>query len=145
MAAYGDRLIRLSDALAAIRNLAGSSEFKDFGVGCSFLLEVGDALRAMEEAEAVPKDYHDRCMELEIKLRQDAERSSPQWHSVKDKPTGDGTPCLVWHNDDFGYEIAKYANGRWIMYGCHDVTPLVQYWMPLTEPPKDEEDDHDQG
>lgn len=70
MAAYGDRLIRLSDALAAMRKLAASSEFKDFGVGYSFLPDVGAALRAVEEAEAVPKDYHDRCMELEINLRQ---------------------------------------------------------------------------
>lgn len=141
MAAYGDRLIRLSDALAAMRKLADSSEFKDFGVGYSFLPAVGDALWAVEEAEAVPMDYHDRCMELEIKLRQDAERSAPRWRSVKDKPTENGISCLVWLDDDCGYDVAKYAgDGKWLMYGGYDITRLVRYWMPRPEPPEDEED-----
>lgn len=141
MSSYGDRLIRLSDALAAMRKLADSSELKDFGVGYSFLPKVGDALRAVEEAKAVPMDYHDRCMELEIKLRLDAERSAPRWHSVKDKPTEDGISCLVWLDDDCGYDLAKYAgNGKWLMYDGFDITRLVRYWIPRSEPPKNEED-----
>lgn len=104
-----------------------------------FTPELKQAKIELDKRKNAMNDFFLQAMTQGIKIKLENERES-QWHSVKDKPTGDGTPCLVWHNDDFGYEIAKYANGRWIMYGCHDVTPLVQYWMPLTEPPKDEED-----
>lgn len=46
-----DRLIRLSDALAAIREMTGSSEFWSFGEGYRFLSAVSEALRSVEDAE----------------------------------------------------------------------------------------------
>ena len=49
-----DRLIRLSDALAAMRKLADTKELNEFGYGYSFLPEVCAALREVEEAETVP-------------------------------------------------------------------------------------------
>lgn len=49
-----DRLIRLSDAIEAMKKLADTKELNELGYGCSFLPEICAALREVEEAEAVP-------------------------------------------------------------------------------------------
>ena len=50
MSAYGDRLIRLSDAIEAMKKLADTKELNELVYGYSFLPEVCAALREVGEA-----------------------------------------------------------------------------------------------
>lgn len=62
------------------------------------------------------------------------------WVSVKDRIPEEDTDVLAWN--ELGIEIAAYTTNpvkRWYSYTGNDV--FVKYWMPLPEPP--EEEDHE--
>lgn len=136
------RLIWLSDTLAIVRKLAGSEEFQEVNYGYKFLPKIISAMKEVKQADAVPMEFHECCLGMEVRKRIEAEKNAPHWRSVKDHPADAGTQYLVWLDDDCGCDIVKYAgNGRWMMPGGHDITRLVRYWMPLPKPPKEDEDD----
>lgn len=111
--------------------------------GCKYL-DNGDCEAAiMDDALALIRQQQERIRELE---------AGQQWISVKDrlpqrkwidclvatKIQGDGTRGfnIAWVNDDNG--VWK-SNDEWICDGRE----IVTHWMPLPEPPKEEENGDD--
>ena len=103
--------------------------------------------------EVVPMDFHERCLDLEIKRRFEVEKKVPRWRSVKDELPQPGEVVL-------GFAVAKSESfiGKTYMlchqlercdgkkswaepwrYSCTDFE--ITHWMPLPEPPKDEGDE----
>lgn len=88
-----DRLLKESNVIAALRGLLESPSMQELGTGTSFLPEVAAAVRNVPEEDVVPKDYHERCMELvtqrniaQMRKRFEAERQLPKhgrWVEVK--------------------------------------------------------------
>lgn len=132
-----DRFLRESDVIAAVKKLADSREFSLLGTGYSFLPEVAAAVRKVSEAGAVPMDYHERCLGIEIQRRFEVEKKVPRWRNVKDELPEDDASYLVWLGD--GYEVALYmGDGEWCMRDMSNITRLVTHWMPLPEAPQEE-------
>lgn len=159
-----DRLLKESNVIAALRGLLESPSMQELGTGISFLPEVAAAVHNVPETDVVPKDYHERCMELvtqrniaQMRKRFEAEKQVPLWRSVKDElPEKPGhylicTSINYWHggcmdvNADDG-TTEGYAGTVMSVLDCYiDIThdwnrvcnAHVTHWMPLPEPPKE--------
>ncbi|MBR5874526.1 MAG: DUF551 domain-containing protein [Oscillospiraceae bacterium] len=63
-----------------------------------------------------------------------------EWISVKDRLPEDDADYLVWVADACTVERAMYyGDGEWLTEDLENLTRLVTHWMPLPEPPKEEE------
>ena len=106
--------------------------------------------------DMVPKDFHDRCMEMEIERRMLLEQNAPKWISVKERMPDEDAAYMVfyheWSNGEFlpkyderYVKIIKFFRGfGWIFPVCvdekceNDTNREVTHWMLLPEPPKEE-------
>ena len=108
--------------------------------------------------EVVPMDFHERCLDLEIKRRFEVEKKVPRWRSVKDELPQPGEVVLVFAVGKYECFIGetKYAlcqqlehrNGEksWTEPWQFFHTDFeITHWMPLPEPPKDEGDEKNNG
>lgn len=82
-----DKLVRLSDVetelLKATERYTVAHEARGTGtvVWSDNLVSIGNALNAVRSipaVDAVPMDFHDRCMQIEIRKRMEVERSRPE-------------------------------------------------------------------
>ena len=84
------------------------------------------------------------CYELQIDalayIRQ-LEQRVPRWTSVKERLPEDDDHYLVWSSYNGCAEVAMYwGDGEWLTDDIVNITRMVTHWMPLPEPP--EEDEH---
>lgn len=72
---------------------------------------------------------------------------TPSWTSVEDKLPEATYDCLVWYSCDtaFGkcksWGIAHCSRGDWYTKHLDGDNIEVLYWMPMPEPPKEEENE----
>lgn len=136
-------LISRSEAIAAVERrepllvgdkLISTDSFKNF-------------LRNRPAVDAVPMDFHERCLQLEIQKRFAAEKAAPKWISVQDRLPEDCVNVLVYaigNNENdvvamtsythnmYGYNIEGW-HSPWQYFFCEY---KITHWMPLPEPPK---------
>ena len=97
--------------------------------------------------------YNGRCKDLvpdTIKMLEDLAKRVPCWISVEERLPEYNEYVLCWYTDSDGlkwHTIGRFCewNHLWdldIAYD-HDEKKIVTHWMPLPEPP--EEDDHATG
>lgn len=104
-----------------------------------FTPELKQAKIELDKRKNAMNDFFLQAMTQGIKIKLENERES-QWRSVKDKLPKDEILYLVWLGNS--YDVALYAgNGEWCMPYMDNITTLVTHWMPLPEPPKEDEDD----
>lgn len=113
------------------------------------------ALRCIETAptvDVVPMDFHERCMELEVKKRIAAEKAARAgWISVDERLPEVGVrvlfACCEYIKDEngkdkpvkfveYGYRIGKSWISKTSSQGFS--TDVVTHWMDIPEPPKEE-------
>lgn len=112
-------------------------------------------INGIPTTEVVPMDFHERCLDLEIKRRFEVEKKVPRWRSVKDELPQPGKTVLVLAVGTFDFmgEI-RYALCQQLEHrdGKKSWTEPWQYfhldfeithWMPLPEPPKEDKDEAD--
>lgn len=103
--------------------------------------------------EVALMDFHERCLDLEIKRRFEVEKRIPRWHSVKDELPQPGKTVLVFAVETFDFigetryalcQQLEHRNGEkswtepWEYFSMYFE---ITHWMPLPEPPKDEGDE----
>lgn len=93
--------------------------------------------------EVVPMDFHERCLGLEVQKRIELEKRMPRWISMKDKDKTPeiGSVCLVYEGGI--QRMALCLDSGWWCAPGEFITNSVDYWMPLPEPPKEDEDEAD--
>lgn len=93
--------------------------------------------------DAVPMDFHERCLQLEIQKRFAAEKAAPKWISVQDRLPEDDQDVLICVNGDtidtgYCWYSPYHADVRgWTAYAA--MRNNVTHWMPLPELPKEDE------
>mgnify|MGYP002767158410 CR=1 FL=1 len=105
--------------------------------------------------EVVPMDFHERCLDLEIKRRFEVEKKVPRWRSVKDELPQPGEVVLVFAEAKFESLIGgtyavchqlEHCDGKrsWAEPWEHfSMYFEITHWMPSPEPPKEDEDETD--
>lgn len=106
--------------------------------------------------DMVPKDFHDRCMEMEIGRRMLLEQNAPKWISVKDRLPEHGKQVFLiaygWSHTTIYLGRLEHMSSetscltgitskesKWCIRGWPYLKePVVTHWMPLPEPPKEE-------
>lgn len=103
--------------------------------------------------EVVPMDFHERCLDLEIKRRFEVEKKVPRWRSVKDELPQPGEVVLVFAVAKSESFIGKTYTLCHLLERCDGKKSWAEpwqlscpnfeitHWMPLPEPPKDEGDE----
>lgn len=76
---------------------------------------------------------------------QESRSTVSHWISVNDRMPANGQDVLV-YIDDYGESRitgCNYDNGVWYdcVMNCEIVIPNITHWMPLPEPPKEDDDD----
>ena len=67
------------------------------------------------------------------------EAAQPKWISVEDRLPENDDNYLVFTSDRNEKEIATYyGDGEWLTHDFINLIPLVTYWMPLPEQPKED-------
>jgi hypothetical protein len=68
--------------------------------------------------------------------------AAPQWISVKDRLPDRNEPCLV-NTEWRGVVVAQYGWESWVFDEgqgyCEKALSYAPHWMPLPQPPKEEE------
>lgn len=97
-------------------------------------------------ADVVPLDYHERCLQIDVKNRLALERNIPRWIPVTErKPKTDDLVIVAIHDDsgdtpydvtNVGFYLDVFPLGIWVVENerCNYVT----HWMPPPSPPKEE-------
>lgn len=103
--------------------------------------------------EVVPMDFHERCLDIEIKRRFEVEKKMLRWRSVKDELPQPGEVVLAFAEAKFEsliggtytlcHQLEHYDGKRsWAEPWQYPRTDFeITHWMPLPEPPKDEGDE----
>lgn len=96
-----DRFLKESNVIAALHGLLESPSMQELGTGISFMPEVAAAVRNVPEEDVVPKDYHERCMELvtqrniaQMRKRFEAEKQLPKHGHWIEQEGYDGDVCF---------------------------------------------------
>ena len=75
----------------------------------------------------------------------DAAPTVNDWISVNDRMPDNGQDVLVYIDDKEESRITgcNYDNGVWYdcVMNCEIVIPNITHWMPIPEPPKEDDDD----
>lgn len=124
--------------------------FPDYDIGGKPAVFTGYTVKQIIDGtptlEAVPMDFHERCLEWEIQRRISLEKRMPRWISAKskDKTPQIGSVCLVHYLYKKGIiqGMTYLGDGWWD--ASEFITNSVDYWMPLPEPPKEDEDDEEE-
>lgn len=143
------RKLSSSELIKALRTCAGMDcagcpllEKMFDGADCAnvLMLQTADILeKAMKGV--VPMDFHERCLRLEIEKRVQLEEKQ-QWISVKDRLPEAGKILVT------DGKTVTISNGAWLYRSLEGKTRVpanygagltVTHWMPLPEPPKEEE------
>lgn len=63
------------------------------------------------------------------------------WHRVEEPPKEVGCYLVVGFDRHWFYDIAEYfpIDNEWVMNENQPDSTYIRYWMPLPEPPKEEE------
>ena len=118
--------------------------------------DAADAIEELLARDVVPTDFHERCLQLEIRKRIELEKQMPHWISVEDEPPKENGRYLVRYKRDvnLGDEETVHEDEIRIMRFfvddgwrypiiCNDHVRLVNeevtHWMPLPAPPKEVE------
>ena len=87
--------------------------------------------------ESVERDKKVAKLEAEVIAMRDA---MPRWISVDERLPKDKGYMLVFDGDTEYYNLAMFADDiGWTEIGTHIRLKEVDYWMPLPEPPKENE------
>ena len=104
--------------------------------------DAADAIEELLARDVVPTDFHERCLQLEIRKRIELEKQMPHWISVEERLSDYGERVLIMFKPLDEEECISIG---WLtQYGfeCYDDSVYffrsVTHWMPLPEPPKEE-------
>lgn len=87
-----------------------------------------------ERANKYIKEY------LQLRNRvEKLEEQMPKWIRVEAQLPADDAAYLCHFCDGQDVVCIYFGHGEWITMDCDNVTQLVTHWMPLPEPPKEEE------
>lgn len=101
-----DRLLKESNVIAALRGLLESPAMQELGTGSSFLPEVAAAVHNVPEEDVVPKDYHERCMEL-VTQRIKAEKKQKMTEETNRQIIENYAPVLHGRWEEGGYACGE--------------------------------------
>nr|DAO63244.1 MAG TPA: Protein of unknown function (DUF551) [Caudoviricetes sp.] len=127
-----DRLVWLGDAKNAILNWWKSTDHPFQDPWCTVIAAMDAMTKTAPTADAVPIAYHDRCVETEIKRREELEEQIPRWISTAERlPEEDGWYVIA---QQFYNPIVTEYKAEWgWYYGQGDDI----YWLPIPTPPKE--------
>jgi hypothetical protein len=101
--------------------------------------DAADAIEELLARDVVPTDFHERCLQLEIRKRIELEKRMPKWISVEERLPEVAEKVLT-YNGNFVSEnwLCTVASkvGRINVWAYSE--GFVTHWMPLPEPPKEE-------
>lgn len=133
--------------------------FPDYNIDGKATMLTGYGVKQIIDAnptlEVVPMDFHERCLDLEIKRRFEVEKKAPRWRSVKDELPQPGEVVLVFAVRTFDFmNETRYAlcqqlehrdgNKSWTEpWKFFHLDFEITHWMPLPESPKEDEDETD--
>lgn len=105
------------------------------------MVDAADAIEELLARDVVPTDFHERCLQLEIRKRIELEKQMPHWISVEDEPPNEKGDywCNVrsYNFDDTYYQHEVWFDGEsFVIDGV--CTDRVTHWMPLPEAPKED-------
>lgn len=114
--------------------------------GCAILREAADTIERLNDFDQTQS----RKMLVKLQKAQEEldEMKRSGWISVKDRMPDDGEGVLALVSGKYGnatfesaYELAEYSKKEgWILcYFPEFADPDVSHWMPLPEPPKEDE------
>ena len=78
-------------------------------------MDAADAIEELLARDVVPTDFHERCLQLEIRKRIELEKRMPYWISVKERLPENGKFVLVSDGDDIDTACRYKALGRGIV------------------------------
>ena len=104
------------------------------------------AIEELVARDVVPTDFHERCLQLEIRKRIELEKQIPRWISVDERLPEDGKDVLCWYEYYHWskdkvlpeYGIGYYIYGYWGGEVSNGRDCKVLYWCPLPAPPKED-------
>ena len=97
------------------------------------------AASAIEELlarDVVPTDFHERCLQLEIRKRIELEKQMPHWISVEDELPEIGKSVLLFNG---AVHIGWRVDGKRFRFLSERFPDHPTHWMPLTEGPEEVE------
>lgn len=112
-----------------------SGRFTRHDVGCAFFAGYKAAQDQLADASKVMTDH---ILGMEKMVDANSSNNSNGWISVKDRlPEPSDSYLLVTqkYREQRQVEYAKFENGSWRASGIG----IVTHWMPLPEPPKEEQ------
>lgn len=123
--------------LMAVPNVRKVTEYDEAGYSISYNAVPVEVIENAPSVDVVPKDFHERCLQLEIQKRFAAEKAAPKWISVDDKLPEDDARYLCYTIDALCEVCIYYGDGEWIAPDFANWTRYVTHWMPLPEPPEE--------
>ena len=113
---------------------------------CGLMHKAADAIEELLARDVVPTDFHERCLQLEIRKRIELEKQMPHWISVEERlPERDEKVhiCFMFANKPHIEVGELWSDGKFYAEGDEYCLPMylkerkATHWMPLPEPPKE--------
>lgn len=153
-----DRFLNHATLMDAVSKWRDRYNYHDDPTVCAGMDMIIEIIESLDSADVVPKDFHERCLQLEIRKRIASEQAVPKWIRVQDRlPEDVIDPASIAHVKSIKVLVAiknkngmtvrtqtrfkqnRYLGGKPLTewkwrYSAGEVT----HWMPLPEPPKED-------